>query len=227
MVIAIIALLGGGAWLAHPNPLERSHAPVVRHFEPFACALPVQHRGARGEAARGRIARRGRRAKSELHLRPGRVSRIRRGAGTRAQTDSAAGAVQPGRARCGSVWIVPASASTAPCQAFPDSATSLLRLTGKGLTPLSSLSFSRSAFSAEPRRLQFRLLGVTTGRLPTPACVKRTCRALHPIGLAALVRIPQGDLQRNFSLRTRFESDGFAGFHGEAFPVRPSSRINT
>ena len=36
---------------------------------------------------------------------------------------------------------------------FPDSAPSLLRLTGKGLMPLSSLSFSRSAFSAEPRRL--------------------------------------------------------------------------
>ena len=40
-----------------------------------------------------------------------------------------------------------------PGWTFPDSAPSLLLLTGKGLMPLSSLSFSRSAFSADPRRV--------------------------------------------------------------------------
>lgn len=73
--------------------------------------------------------------------------------------------------------------STHPGQVFPDSAPSLLRLTGKGLTPLSSLSFSCSAFSADTRMgVTIRLVGVATARLPTPACVSRTCRALHPIG---------------------------------------------
>ena len=67
--------------------------------------------------------------------------------------------------------------------------------TGKGLTPLSSLSCSRSAFlGGTPEVVGLRFLGVATGKLPTPARVKRTCRALHPIGLAALVRVPPGDL---------------------------------
>jgi hypothetical protein len=39
------------------------------------------------------------------------------------------------------------------CLVVPGSAPSLLRLTGKGFIPLSSLSFSRSAVSADPRKL--------------------------------------------------------------------------
>src|SRR5437870_314669 len=66
---------------------------------------------------------------------------------------------------------------------FPDSAPSLLRLTGKGLMPLSSLSFSCFAFSANTRMLSASGWSV----LPPPdsrrqCCVTRTCRALHPIG---------------------------------------------
>lgn len=56
---------------------------------------------------------------------------------------------------------------------FPDSAPSLLRLTGKGLMPLSSLSFSRSAFSAEPRRLS------PSGRSVLRPPGSRRQRALH------------------------------------------------
>ena len=66
---------------------------------------------------------------------------------------------------------------------FPVRHASLLPLTGKGLMPLSSLSFSRSAFLGRtPEVVRLRLVGVITARLPTPACVKRTCRAFHPIG---------------------------------------------
>ena len=47
---------------------------------------------------------------------------------------------------------------THPGQAFPDLAPSLLRLTGKGLMPLSSLSCSRSAFeSGYPEVVSLRL----------------------------------------------------------------------
>ena len=85
---------------------------------------------------------------------------------------------------------------THPGPACPDPAPSLLRLTGKGLTPLSSLSFSRSAFLGRtPEVVCLRRVGVATARLPTPAHVNRTCRALHPIGLAALVRIPVGGFE--------------------------------
>jgi hypothetical protein len=70
-----------------------------------------------------------------------------------------------------------------PGQAFADSAPSLLWFTGKGLMPLSSLSFSRSAFVGRtPEVVSLRLVSVATTRLPTPACVKRTCRAFHPNG---------------------------------------------
>src|SRR5439155_431384 len=38
---------------------------------------------------------------------------------------------------------------------------------------------------------------VAEAKLPTPACVKRTSRAFHPIGQkVALVRVPQGDLKK-------------------------------
>ena len=62
---------------------------------------------------------------------------------------------------------------THPGQVFPVSAPSLLRLTGKGLTPLSSLSFSRSAFSAEPRR------GSLPGSSVSPPGGSRRQRALR------------------------------------------------
>ncbi len=47
--------------------------------------------------------------------------------------------------------------------------------------------------SGYPDVINIRLVSVATARLPTPACVKRTCRVLHPIGLAAVVRVPPGD----------------------------------
>jgi hypothetical protein len=53
--------------------------------------------------------------------------------------------------------------------------------------------FTVCVFGRTPEEVTFRLLGVATGRLPTPAHVPRTCRALHPIGLAALVPVPWGD----------------------------------
>jgi len=56
---------------------------------------------------------------------------------------------------------------------FPDSAPSQWRLTGKGLTPLSSLSFSRSAFfPADTRR------GSTSGESVLPPPGSRRQRAL-------------------------------------------------
>ena len=62
---------------------------------------------------------------------------------------------------------------THPEQSFPDSAPSLLRLTGKGFLPLSSLSFSRSAVSAEPRSLS----GSGKSVLPPPG--SRRQRTFH------------------------------------------------
>ena len=79
-------------------------------------------------------------------------------------------------------------------------------------------------FGGYPEVVGLRPVGVATARLPTPANVTRTCRALHPIGLAALVRVPLGDWRRSFSPRTRFESDGSAGLHGRVCPARPHSR---
>jgi len=117
--------------------------------------------------------------------------------------------------------------STHPEPAFPGSAPSRLRLTGKGLLPLSSLSFSRSAFcSGYPEGVSLRRVGVATARLPTPACVTRTCRAFHPIGSACAELWslgPAGGLAV-LPLRTRFESHHSAGLHGRACPARPHSR---
>jgi len=50
-------------------------------------------------------------------------------------------------------------------------------------------------FGGTPEGVSFRLVCVATARLPTPAHVKRTLRAFHPIGLWALVRVPPGDLE--------------------------------
>ena len=76
---------------------------------------------------------------------------------------------------------------------FTHSAPSLLSFTGKGLTPLSSLSFSRSAFLAEPRRRS------ATGRSVSPQPGSRRQHALNePDGLCtrlaimALVLSPAG-----------------------------------
>lgn len=112
--------------------------------------------------------------------------------------------------------------------AVPDSAPSLLRLTGKGLMPLSSLSCSRSVFWTEPRGWSISGWSVS----PQPGSrrqlvlnepVEPFTRRVPPSG--TLVRIPQGDLQGSKPLRTRFEPDGSAGFHGRVFPVRPYSRV--
>lgn len=37
-------------------------------------------------------------------------------------------------------------------------------------------------FGGYPDAVSIRLVGVATARLPTPACVMRTCRAFHPFG---------------------------------------------
>ena len=115
---------------------------------------------------------------------------------------------------------------THPDLVFPDSASSLLLLTGKGLTPLSSLSFSWSAFFGRTPEVVFsRLIGVATVRLPTPACVIRTCRAFHPIGHVWLwSESRRGICNAPCSLLTRFESNGSADFHVRVFPARPHSR---
>lgn len=42
--------------------------------------------------------------------------------------------------------------------------------------------FAFCRFDRNPREVFARFLGVATGKLPTPACVKRTSRALHPNG---------------------------------------------
>jgi hypothetical protein len=84
--------------------------------------------------------------------------------------------------------------STHPEQTCPDSAPSLLRLTGKGLRPLSSLSFSRSAFSRIPGG----------GQPPAGRCCHRpapdaSARCTNLSSLApdwpnwAMVRVPWGD----------------------------------
>lgn len=87
---------------------------------------------------------------------------------------------------------------THPVRRFPDSAPSLLRFTGKGSMPLSSLSFSRSAFSADPRRLSLpRLVGLATARLPTPARVTRTLRALHPIDPKGFGHVSHGGIWKS------------------------------
>jgi len=87
---------------------------------------------------------------------------------------------------------------TRPGQAFPDSAPSLLPLTGKGLTPLSSLSCSRSAFSAEPRRWSASGSSVLppggsrrqhTFREPVELCTRLALRlwSLSPVGGLAVL----------------------------------------
>jgi hypothetical protein len=78
---------------------------------------------------------------------------------------------------------------------FTHSAPSLLSFTGKGLMPLSSLSFSRSAFLAEPRRLS------ASGRSVLPPPGSRRQRALPEphepctrLAIVALVLSPAGGL---------------------------------
>ena len=68
--------------------------------------------------------------------------------------------------------------------------------TAKGLMPLSSLSFSRSAFWAEPRRLS------VSGPSVSPPRGSRRQRALNEpfepftrMAIVALVRVPPGDLR--------------------------------
>jgi len=115
--------------------------------------------------------------------------------------------------------------STRPGQAFPDSAPSLLRLTGKGLTPRSSLSCSRSAVWADTRRLS------RSGSSVLPPGGSRRQRTFHePVELCTRLALRLWSVSRGgigsapCSLRTRFESNHSAGLHGRAFPVRPHSR---
>jgi len=85
---------------------------------------------------------------------------------------------------------------THPGRVSADSAPSLFSLTAKGLMPLSSLSFSRSAFWAEPRRLS------VSGPSVSPPRGSRRQRALNEpfeaftrMAIVALVRVPPGDLR--------------------------------
>src|ERR1019366_8641574 len=68
----------------------------LRHGNEPAGAFSVQHRGERRKAAGGRVARRGRCAQPELHLRPRAVSRIAGGAAVEPKTDFAARPKQSG-----------------------------------------------------------------------------------------------------------------------------------
>lgn len=117
---------------------------------------------------------------------------------------------------------------THPGRDLADSAPSLLRLTGKGLTPRSSLSFSRSTFySADTRRLS------ASGGSVLPPPGSRRQRALpEPVELfTRLVTIKRdcgpwsrrGINRAPCSRRTRFEPDGSAEFHGRVIPARPHS----
>jgi len=114
-------------------------------------------------------------------------------------------------------------------RALPTRLTSLLSFTGKGLMPLSSLSCSRSAFLGRtPEVVSLRLIGVATARLPTPARVNRTCRALHPIGLAT-ARLWSGSrrgiCRAPWARRTRFGQDRPVALQPPACPARPHSLL--
>ena len=109
---------------------------------------------------------------------------------------------------------------------FPDSAPSLLMLTGKGLLPLSSLSFSCSAFSADTRNVS------DSGRsvLPLPDSRRQRTlyepdRAINPDGHVWLWSASRwGICNKSDLLRTRFESNRFAELHDKVFSARPHSR---
>ena len=62
-------------------------------------------------------------------------------------------------------------------------------------------------FGRTPERVPLRFLGVATGKLPTPARVARTSRALHPIGHNGFGPCPAGGIGKSLGFRTRFESD--------------------
>lgn len=86
--------------------------------------------------------------------------------------------------------------------------------------------FAVCGLGRSPEVVRFRLVGVATARLPTPARVQRTFRALHPIGpvLRDCGPLPAGGFEMLLPSLTRFEPDGSAGLHGGVFPVRPHSR---
>ncbi len=99
-----------------------------------------------------------------------------------------------------------------------------MSIIGGAITPLSSLSFSWSAFTGRtPERVRFRLIGVTTVRLPTPARVNRT-RALHPFGHVWLWSDSRRGIWKLLNFLTHFESNGSVELHDRVFPARPHSR---
>jgi hypothetical protein len=53
--------------------------------------------------------------------------------------------------------------------------------------------FTAGFFGPSPSVVIRPIARVTADELPTSASVERTCRALHPFGLAAVVRAPRGD----------------------------------
>ncbi len=90
--------------------------------------------------------------------------------------------------------------------------------------------FTFRVFDGYPEVVALRRVGVATPRLPTPACVTRTSRALHPNGSANAELWsmgPAGGLGWQEPIRTRLGPDNSTGLHGGAFPARPHSRTST
>ena len=119
------------------------------------------------------------------------------------------------------------SFSPTPLATFARFGTVSLQTHWQGLAPLSSLSFSWSAFlfGKTPEVVTLRLVRVATAKLPTPAALPEPSRALHPIGHVWLWSLSHWrDLKSSLNLRTRFEPDGSAALRGRAFPARPYSR---
>jgi len=112
---------------------------------------------------------------------------------------------------------------THPRRAFPGSACVSAATVWQGLdAPLIVELFTVCVLGRTPEVVGLRLVGVATARLPTPACVKRTCRALHPIGHHGFGPSPAGGFAVQ-APRTRFGHDRPAASQRQACPARPPS----
>ena len=112
---------------------------------------------------------------------------------------------------------------THPDRAFPGSACVSAATDWQGLdAPLIVELFTVCVLGRTPEVVGLRLVGVATARLPTPACVKRTCRALHPNGHHGFGPSPAGGFAVQAPL-TRFGHDRPAALQRQACPARPHS----